>query len=160
MKLKHSLIALTTTALLGASVATYAAKGGPHDKAIKARQAMFQTYSFSMGILGAMAKGKMEYDAELAAEAAANLDAAANFGQSAYWPMGSDNATPGNAKTRALPAIWETYPAVEDKSKALKEASAVMKVEAGKGLDALKASIGDVGASCKGCHDDFRAKRK
>jgi len=136
------------------------AEGGPHDKAIKARQAMFQLYSFSMSTLGAMAKGKIDYDAELAAELAANLDAAANLGQSAFWPPGSDNGNSENARTRALPAIWETYPAIVEKSDALKAATAVMAENAGNGLEALQSSIGDVGKSCKGCHDDYRAKKK
>lgn len=154
-------IATTCAALLmGATVVAVAADGGPHDKAIKARQAMFQTYGFNIGILGAMAKGKMEYNAELAAESAANINAAANFGQSAYWPAGSDSETPGNARTRALPAIWETYPAVNEKSQALKDAAATMAAEAGTSLEALRGAMKDLGASCKGCHDDFRAEKK
>ena len=60
------------------------AADGPHDKAIKARQAMFQLYSFNIGILGAMAKGEREYDADVAREAAENLQAAANLGQSQF----------------------------------------------------------------------------
>ena len=79
------------------------AANGPHDKAIKARQAMFQSYSFNLGILGAMAKEDRPYDAAVATEAANNLSAAANFGQSQMWPQGSDNATEGNATNRALP---------------------------------------------------------
>lgn len=141
------------------SVSVYAADG-PFDKAIKARQAMFQIYGFNSGLLGAMAKEKIPYDADIAAEAAANLDAAANFGQSQMWPQGSDNATDGNATTRALPALWETYPSVVEKGDALKEASAAMVAVAGDGLSALQGAMGDVGASCKGCHDDFRAKKK
>lgn len=136
------------------------AADGPHDKAIKARQAIFQLYSYHIGILSGMAKGKIEYNADLALEAAQNLDAAANLGQSTLWPMGSDNSNADNARTRALPAIWETYPAISEKSDALKTASANLLANAGNGLDALKSSIGDVGASCKGCHDDYRAKKK
>jgi len=35
-----------------------------------------------------------------------------------------------------------------------------MAENAGNGLEALQSSIGDVGKSCKGCHDDYRAKKK
>lgn len=159
MSMRKILTTASAAAILSTAFVAYAA-GGPHDKAIKARQAMFQTYAFNLGILGAMAKGKMDYDAALAAESAANLDAAANFGQSAYWPAGSDNASPGNAKTRALPALWENMASVGEKSQVLRDATANMALEAGEGLDALRGAIGDVGASCKGCHDDFRAKKK
>ena len=158
-KLKLLSIAGLTSAAIAISAVAMAADG-PHDNAIKARQAMFQTYGFNMGILGAMAKEKTPYDAEIAAEAANNLSAAANFGQSQMWPQGSDNATEGNARTRALPAIWETFPAINEKSEALKTAVAALVPAAGNGLSALQGAMGDVGGSCKGCHDDFRAAKK
>lgn len=154
-------IATTCAALLmGATVVAVAADGGPHDKAIKARQAMFQTYGFNIGVLAAMAKGKMEYNATQASEAAANLEAAANFGQSLYWPAGSDSETDGNARTRALPALWEDMAGVGEKAQALKDAAADLTLEAGEGLDALRGAMGAVGKSCKGCHDDYRAEKK
>jgi len=160
MRTKQLLTTACAALLMGTAFVSYAADGGPHDKAIKARQAMFQTYGFNIGVLGAMAKGKMDYDATVASEAAANLDAAANFGQSLYWPAGSDNATEGNARTRALPLIWEDFPGVSEKAQALKDATAIMSAEAGNGLEALQAAMGDVGKSCKGCHDEYRAEKK
>lgn len=158
--LKNAFKLISFACVLGTAVYVHAADTGPHDAAIKGRQAMFQTYNFNMGILGAMAKEKVEYNAELASEAAANLSAAANFGQSAMWPPGSDSETEGNATNRALPAIWETFPAIVEKSDALKTSTAVLADQAGQGLAALQGAMGDVGASCKGCHDDYRAKRR
>jgi len=76
------------------------------------------------------------------------------------WPQGSDNATEGNATNRALPKIWESFPDVIEKADALKQASAAMAAVAGNGLGELQGAMGDVGASCKGCHDDYRAKRR
>ena len=146
-------------ALIGISTVAMAADG-PHDKAIKARQAMFQLYSFNIGILSGMAKEKIDYNADIAQEAAENLQAAANLGQSQFWPQGSDNETDGNARTRALPAIWATFPAITEKADALKTATAALVPVAGNGLEALQGAIGDVGASCKGCHDDYRAEKK
>ncbi|MFK7891068.1 MAG: cytochrome c [Granulosicoccus sp.] len=146
-------------AMLGASVLAQA-DDGPHDKAIKARQAMFQLYGFNFGMLNAMAKGDMPYDADIAAEAANNLAAASSLGQSQMWPAGSDNETDGNARTRALPAIWNDFAGVSEKGKAMVTAVAALVPAAGDGLDALQGVIGDVGASCKGCHDDYRAKKK
>lgn len=159
MRLPASLCIVTTIALLSISTVGIA-EDGPHDKAIKARQGMFQVYSFNMGILSAMAKGKRDYDAEIASEAANNLLAAVSLGQSQLWPQGSDNESPGNATTRALPSIWSTFPKINEKSDALKTAAAALAPVAGDGLDALKGAIGDVGAGCKGCHDDYRAEKK
>ena len=61
-------------------------------------------------------------------------------------------------KTRALPAIWSTYPAIADKGKAYKAAVIQLAETAGDGVDALKSSVSELGKSCKGCHDEFRAK--
>lgn len=151
---------ISLLACMHLAAGTAIASDGPHDKAIKARQAMFQLYSFSVGTLSGMAKGKIEYDAVLAAELANNLNAAANLGQSAFWPAGSDNSNAENARTRALPKIWETFPAITENTDELKSAAAVLAENAGNGLDALKAGMGDVGKACKGCHDKYRAKKK
>ncbi len=158
--MRKQLLATCAGALLVAGSHAAMAADGPHKKAIEARQAMFQLYSYHMGLLGGMAKGKIPYDAAIASEAAANLDAAANLGQSTLWPAGSDNSNAENGKTRALKEIWDTYPAIAEKSEQLKEATAVLAQNAGNGLDALKSSIGDAGAACKACHDDYRAKKK
>jgi len=154
--LTRSLIA--ATALASTLGITAFAADGPHDKAIEARQHMFQLYNFNSGILGAMAKGKMEYNPAIATEAAENLSALAMLGQSQFWPMGSDNATEGNARTRALPVIWETFPAIIEKADALKAAAEALVPVAGQGLDAMKSAYGDVGQACKGCHTEFRAR--
>ena len=150
--------ACCTCALITFSTFSQAADG-PHDDAIEARQAMFKLYGFNAGILGDMAKEKIPYDADIAAEAASNLSAAANLGQSQFWPAGSDNETDGNATTRAKPEIWETYPAITEKADALKDAVASLTEVAGSGLGELQGAMGDVGAACKSCHDDFRAKK-
>ena len=159
MNLKALALIIAAATASTAAVTAFAADG-PHDKAIKARQSMFQLYNFNTGILGAMAKGKIPYDAAIATEAATNLSAVANMGQSQLWPAGSDNETDGNARTRALPAIWETFPAIVEKADALKTAAADLVPAAGAGLESLQGAMGAVGESCKGCHTDFRAKKK
>lgn len=155
-KIKQSILALALTASVIAPAAIAADKS--IEKAIKARQGLMQVYSFNLGLLSAMAKGEMDYDAELAANAAANLNAAVTMKNGAMWPQGSGNDS--EYKTRALAEIWSTYPEIADKGKAMAEASGALMAVAGNGLDALKGSIGDAGKSCKGCHDDFRAKKK
>jgi len=135
----------------------YAADDDPIGKAIKARRAGFQLYSFYAGHLFAMAKGDMDYDAELASTMANNLNAVVNLNNGSMWPAGSDN-TKRKGKTRAKPNIWEADSKIGEKSKALKTAVAAMAPVAGDGLDALRGKIGAVGNGCKGCHDEYRAK--
>ncbi len=133
---------------------------GHMEKAVKARQGFMQVVAFQLGPLGAMAKGEMEYDAEVAAANAANLQALANMNNGAMWPAGSDNAALGEDKTRALPAAWAADSKVGEKHQAWADASAELAAVAGNGLDALKPAVGAVGKSCGGCHDDYRAEKK
>lgn len=154
---KTTLIAAGLAGLMLTS--TIGADGhSPFEKQIKARQAVFQVYNYNMGLLSAMAKGKAEYDAQTALDAAGNLNAAAMMKNSTMWPAGSGNDVVEG--TRALPEIWSTYPAIDEKAEALTEASTALLAVAGNGLDDLKGAMGAVGKSCKGCHDDFRAKKK
>ena len=145
-------------ALAGISFAAIAK--GPYDGAIEARQGMFELFSFNSGILGDMAKENMEYDADIALEAAKNLEAAANLGQSQFWPEGSDSESDGNLTNRALPAIWDDMPDFMEKMEALRTESAKMAMVAGDGLEAVQGAMGDVGGTCKACHDNYRAERK
>lgn len=136
----------------------FAAEKDPNLKLIKARQSDMQLRSFSAGPLFGMAKGKIEYDAELASKLANNLLLLSQLDMGRAWAKGTDNkAYPG--KTTALPKIWTTYPEVKKHGEkfgtAVKELAAV----AGNGLDALKSKVGPLGKSCKGCHDEFREKK-
>lgn len=155
---KRTLLAAGIAGLLVAGTIGADGHEGPFAKQIKGRQAVFQVYSYNMGLLSAMAKGKMEYDAQTAIDAAWNLNTASMLKNSTMWPAGSANDE--NEGTRALPAIWSTYPEITKKAEGLTKASGALVAVAGNGLDALKGAIGDVGAACKACHDDFRAKKK
>ncbi len=145
--------------LLGLSLGLGAtAADDPNEKAIEARRAAMTLQSWYAGPLFQMARGALEYDAEMAKTYAASFDAVVNMEAEAMWPVGTGNdAYPG--QTRALPEIWSTWPKAGEKAMALIDASAELAAVAGDGLDALRSKIGAVGNACKGCHDDFRAER-
>jgi cytochrome c556 len=127
-------------------------------RAIKARQGEMQLRSFNVGPLFAMAKGKMDYDAALAQTLANNLKILLTLNIGQAWAQGSDNEKyPG--KTTALPKIWETYPEIGNYGEKYAAAIDALAEEAGNGADALKAQLGALGKSCKGCHDEFREKK-
>ncbi|MFK7853568.1 MAG: cytochrome c [Granulosicoccus sp.] len=50
--------------------------------------------------------------------------------------------------------------AIVDKSEAVQSAVAALAPVAGNVWAELRGAVGDVGGSCKGCHDDFRVKKK
>ena len=82
MALKHFVV---TSALVVATASLAFAGGHEGNPAVAARKAHMDLYSFNLGMLGAMAKGETEYNADAAKAAAGNLAALAQLNQSAYW---------------------------------------------------------------------------
>ncbi len=152
---------LSSVIALVATVASGMVMAADNDTVIKARKSHMQLYAYNLGILGGMAKGKTEYNAELAGISATNLLTLSNMNNSSMWPQGSSQSDEGLAdKTRALPEIWTTYPKVIDRHKELTAALEKFVTVAGKDLAGLRSGIGAVGEGCKGCHQDFRAAKK
>jgi len=135
----------------------FAAKD-PNKNAIKARQGEMQLRSFNAGPLFGMAKGDIEYDAEVAAKLAGNLKLLLDLDTSRHWPKGSDIDN-YMGDTTALPEIWTTYPEIGNYGKKYAQAVNELAAVAGDGRDALRSKIGALGKSCKGCHDEFREKQ-
>lgn len=65
--------------------------------------------------------------------------------------------TEGSEGGDALPAIWENPEDFAEKIDAFKQATAAFREAAASGDMAQAApAVGNVGRSCKGCHDDYR----
>ena len=154
--MKKMMIAMAAGMALLAG-ANAAMSGESEEKAVKARQALMQVYAFNLGQLGAMVKGEMDYNADLAKASADNLVKATSMNGMAMWPKGSSLADDVMAeKTWAKPEMWADGSDVGEKAKAMREAAVQMADVAGNGLDAVKAAMGGVGGGCKGCHEKFR----
>ena len=131
-----------------------------HSGAVKARQAYMQLNGFYMGQLAAVAKGQVPYDAAQATGIANSLLALSTMDVGAMWPPGSGNDNSALAgKTRALPEIWTTFPAIVEKADAMTKALETMVEAAGTDLASLQGAFGAVGAGCGGCHRSFRAEK-
>ena len=124
--------------------------------AIAARQAHMTLMGFNLGPLGSMAQERIPYDADVAAAAAANLAALSTMSQNGYWLEGTDSSLGNN---RAKAEIWTDFEGVSAEAAKLVEASAALAAVAGDGLDAMRAALGPVGASCGSCHEAYRAPR-
>ena len=145
--------------LIGLSLTTPGFAGkDPLMNAIKARQGEMQLRAFNVGPLFGMAKGKIDYNAELASKLAGNLKLMLDLDNGRAWAKGSANDN-YEGKTTALPKIWTTYPEISDYGKKYVAAVNDLAAAAGNGADALKSKMGAVGKSCKGCHDEFREKQ-
>ena len=158
MKVKKTLVAAGLISLLTAGVVLADNHAdNPFAAGIKARQALMQVQAFNIGILGAMAKGEAEYDAEAAVQAATNIVHAASIHQPQAWAAGSDNSAVEG--TRALPALWQNFADAVEKSAELLAAAEAMQAVAGNGQQAMGAAMGRLGRACGACHEDYRVRR-
>lgn len=146
-----AILSIMSAALAFALAAPAQAQFAKPEDAIKYRKASLTVMAAHFGRLGAMANGRMPYDAKAAAENAEVVSALAKL----PWAAFGEGTDKGD--TRAKPEIWK-------ESAKFKEASDKMVAEVGKlntaakagNLDALKAAFGPAAASCKACHDNFR----
>ena len=142
--------------ILLCAAAPFALAHGDEDsvtQAIEYRQSLMDVYLWNVKPMGAMVKGKREYDQAAFARYAADLAAASKLELLAAFPEDSDKSD----ETDALPDIWLDFEGFKNKLTALQEAAAALKTAAESGDEAkTKAAFGDVGKACKGCHESFR----
>jgi cytochrome c556 len=120
---------------------------------VKYRKASFSVMAAHFGRLGAMAQGKVPFDAKAAAE---NADLVVTLSKLPWAAFGEGTDA---GETKAKPDIWKEsakFKAGADKL----QAEAVKLAAAAKtgNLDNMKAAFGPVAETCKSCHDAFRNK--
>ncbi len=147
------------SAILLCSAASLVYAGGHSgNPAVKARKAHMQLYQHNLGVIGGMARGSVEYNAEDAMAAANNLAALTALDQRTYWVPGTSNADLGE-ETRLLPAAFEAGSKAGEISGQLAEAAAALAAVAGDGQAALGPALGPVGAACGACHEAYQQPR-
>ena len=125
----------------------------PED-AIKYRKASSTVMAAHFGRLGAMANGRVPFDAKAAAENAELVASLSKLPWAAFGP-GTDKV--GN--TKAKPEIWTEQAKYKEASeKMMGEATKLAAAAKTGNLDALKTAFGATAASCKACHDAYRAQ--
>ena len=147
MKMKHSLLIVAAALTAVPALAQFAK---PED-AIKYRKSSFFVMGQHFGRIGAMAQGRVPFDAKAAADNAAVVEVMSKL----HWAAFTEGSDKG--ETRAKPEIWKDsakYKEAADKMQA--ELSKVAVAAKAGNVDALKAAFGPASATCKGCHDTFR----
>jgi len=144
-------IALTGMLAALACVLPAQAQFAKPEDAIKYRKAGFTLMAAHFGRLGAMAQGRVPFDAKAAAENADVLATVAKLPWAAFGE-GTDKG-----ETRAKPEIWKE--AAKFKEAADKNQAEIAKLVAAAktgNLDNLKTAFGSAAPTCKACHDNFR----
>ena len=144
-------ILMTLAATCAAISVPAAAQFAKTEDAIKYRQSAMFIQGQHVGRLGAMAAGRVPYDA---AVAVSNAEVVAEISRLPWAGFG-----PGTEGGKAKPEIWKEQAKFKELSERLMGETDTLLVAAKAGnLDALKTAMGSVGETCKTCHDTFRNK--
>ena len=124
------------------------------EDAIKYRQSALFVMGQHFGRLGAMAQGKIPFDAKAAQENADVVAAMAKLPWAGFGP-GSEKGAPSKAKDD----IWlEPEKFKEHADKLVAESAKLAAATKTGTLEGMKAAFGATANSCKSCHDAYRNK--
>lgn len=125
----------------------------PED-AVKYRKAALTLMGSHMGRMQPVIKGQAPYDAAAIKANVAVLSTLSTL------PWAGFTADSKSVNSEAKPEIWSDaagFKAAQDK---FNQAMTKLTAAADSGdLDKVRAAYGDVGASCKACHDSYRVKK-
>ena len=144
------LVAATVTGLLTA-LPVSAQFQKPED-AVKYRKAGMTMMGAHFGRIGAMAQGRVPFDANVAA---ANADVVVTMSKLPF--AGFVEGTSGAEKGQPNAKVWSDRAGFDAGAKKMQDE--VVKLAAAartNNLETLKTAFGAAGGTCKACHDDYR----
>lgn len=142
-------LALTAAACVFALPAS--AQFAKAEDAVKYRQSALSVMGTHFGRIGAMANGRVPYDAKAAVENAEVVAALARLPWAGFGP-GTDKLS-----AKAKPEIWTQQAKFKDHAdKMVAESANLLAAAKTNNLDNLKKAFAATAGSCKACHDDFR----
>lgn len=148
---------MKTTAVFGAVafMATGLVQADEAADAIKKRQEAMKQVGAGIKVVVGTAKGKIAFDAAAINKAAMQIKTNLEIATPLF-PEGSGEEAA--VENRAKPEIWLD---TEGFGAAMKKAiAAADKVAGVKKMADLMPALGQLGGSCKGCHENFRAPKK
>jgi cytochrome c556 len=149
MKLKQITLAAVALALTSSAFAQVK----PEDE-IRYRQSVMNVTGRAFGPMAQMAQDKAPYNKDVVVKNAAIVEMMIGLPWNSF-AAGTEKGAP----TKADMKVWSENAKFKDGAdKAQKAVAALGTAVKGGDEKAIKAAIGDVGKTCKGCHDDFRLK--
>lgn len=151
---------LVTAGMLGAMIAAGSmmsmsanADEMMDNQTVQDRQMLMDGIGGAMGTLGCYLKGKCDLPDPVVRNLANGIAYAATVAPSAFQPKTPD----ATVKTTATDKVWSDWDDFANQFPELKEAALAMASAAGD-KSAMGAAMGNLGKSCKGCHDEYRSK--
>lgn len=149
MKIKHFAIASLATCVAG----TVLAQAKPEEE-IRYRQSVMNVIGRAFTPMVNMAQEKIPYNKDVVTKNTQIIDTLAGLPWSAFG-AGTEKGAP----TKADLKVWSEQGKFKESSEKMQQSVAKLS-QTVKGGDekAIKTAIGDLGKTCKSCHDDFRLK--
>lgn len=144
-----TLFAVVATAAALSPLTAQAQFAKPED-AIKYRQSAYSVLGTHFGRLGAMANNRVPFDAKVATENANLVATLAKLPGAAFGA-----GTEAGLNTRAKPEIWRDSAKFQAAYEKMLTETAKLPAAAADPAT-LRTQFAATGATCKGCHDDFR----
>lgn len=150
--MKRMTLLAVLVATLGATAA-HAQFAKPED-AVKYRKNSLFVMSQHFGRIGAMAQGKVPFNAAVAQE---NADTVAMLAKLPWAAFGE--GTDMVPETKAKAAIWDQPAKFKEAADKLQKEAENLRVATKTGnLDAVKKAFSATAGTCKACHDQFKDK--
>jgi cytochrome c556 len=152
MKKLSTLVTVACVTLAPLWAAPASAQFAKAEDAIKYRQSAFTLMASHFGRMQPVIKGQAPFDP---AQIKANVEILKTLSALpwAAFGLGTEGGT-------TLPEVWSDAAGFKQKQEQMEASIAKVSAAADAGdLDKLRAAFGDVGASCKACHDGYRKKK-
>lgn len=150
MKL-HKFILAGTATVLAISAGVAFAQFQSAEKAVDYRESVFTVMGTHFGRIGAVVKGEQPYNKDEVAKNAAIVTMMSTLPWQAFGP--------GTEGGKAKPEVWSDNAKFKAAADKMQLAVVDLNKAAQSGdLESIKKSFGAAGATCKGCHDDFKKK--
>ena len=144
-------MSLILAAVVAAAALPAAAQFAKPEDAVKYRKAALTVIGAHFSRVGAMASGRVPFDAKVAAE---NVEVVAELAKLPWSAFGEGT---DKGETRAKPEIWKEAGKFKEAADKFQAETVKLQAAAKTGnLDAIKTAFAATGASCKACHDNFR----
>lgn len=138
----------------GAGYATTVFAQAKPEVLVKQRQAAMTLIGKYWGPVNGMAQGKVPFNADVAARNADFLAALSKMPWDGFHASTKDT----DQKTRALPAVFENPDKFKQAADNFQGAATKLAAVSKGDEAAFKSAAQQVGKTCDGCHNDFRAK--
>jgi cytochrome c556 len=153
---------LGAVALLSLGLSSVAMAQAKPEDAIRARQSIMRVVALNFGPMASMAQDKTPYNKDMFLANAVRLEQVWAMDSAKYFAPGSDKPVAGSkiaGFTDAKAEVWSKgteFKTAHDKT-GQEIGKLVLLAKAGD-EKAMKQQVGEIGKTCKGCHDNFKVQ--